>query len=264
MKLHIKSTSSGIESLLTLDLQQPNKLYQSLDSLKSEIEPHFGIPKDQQHLVYEAKELHSDSLQDFVLENSTVAVIFVFRQEEWASCFTIRCNKLNGEQFSLVVSPKETISSLKQKIHLIQGSCISEVFAPSITLQLGSNLNSSESINCFSSMGNSNNNSNSNQASSIKEESQTLSEAGINSDGQIVNIAASAPHKKAFHCAVDECYERIVKIIGDCMFCGARFCSRHRLPESHLCSNLNSCKQQSFEDNHSKLMKGKCVAGKLL
>lgn len=257
MQLHIKSTSATSQSLLTLDLQQPNKPYQSLDGLKTEIESHFGIPKDQQHLVYEAKELHSGNLEDFVLETSTVAVIFVFGQEEWASCFTIRCNKLNGEQFSLVVSPEETISSLKQKIHLIQGSCISELFSPAIILQLANNNNSSDSPSAAM-------NSTNQLQTTIKQESDTLSQVGINTDQQTVNILASAPPKKAFHCAVDECYERIVKIIGDCMFCGARFCSRHRLPESHLCSNLNSCKQQSFENNHSKVMKGKCVAGKVL
>lgn len=70
----------------------------------------------------------------------------------------------------------------------------------------------------------------------------------------------SAPPKKSFHCAFLECMERAVKIIGECSYCGLRFCSQHRIPESHLCSDLQTCKKQSFDSNELRVMRGKCIS----
>ena len=64
--------------------------------------------------------------------------------------------------------------------------------------------------------------------------------------------------KKPFHCAWGDCLDRHVKIIGECVYCSGKYCARHRLPESHMCQNMQSCKQQSFNANHSKVMNGKC------
>lgn len=64
-------------------------------------------------------------------------------------------------------------------------------------------------------------------------------------------------------CWMAGCTEKSARIIGDCKYCGGAFCSKHRLPESHSCMELNSCRQRSFEKNQNKLMGEKCVADKV-
>jgi len=64
-------------------------------------------------------------------------------------------------------------------------------------------------------------------------------------------------------CTVPDCKKRSVMVVGDCRFCQRSFCSSHRLPEEHVCSEMASCKQQQFELNKEKLLKEKCVARKI-
>jgi len=69
--------------------------------------------------------------------------------------------------------------------------------------------------------------------------------------------------KKAGRCAFEGCNARVVKIIGDCRYCQQKFCGSHRLPETHVCPNLATCKQASFERNSNKLLNEKCVKVKV-
>lgn len=64
-------------------------------------------------------------------------------------------------------------------------------------------------------------------------------------------------------CTMSGCVERAAKIVGDCRYCGHGYCSKHRLPESHECDNMQGCRQQSYEKNSSKLLGEKCVADKV-
>ena len=43
-------------------------------------------------------------------------------------------------------------------------------------------------------------------------------------------------------------------------FCGGKFCSKHRLLESHACPNLEDCKKESHAQNASKLISERTVA----
>lgn len=63
-------------------------------------------------------------------------------------------------------------------------------------------------------------------------------------------------------CSMTGCCDRVAKIVGECRYCGLGYCSRHRLPESHACDNIQGCRQQSYEKNSSKLMGEKCVPDK--
>jgi predicted nucleic acid binding AN1-type Zn finger protein len=64
-------------------------------------------------------------------------------------------------------------------------------------------------------------------------------------------------------CAVNGCTDRAAKIIGDCRYCDLSYCSTHRLPESHHCDNISTCRQESYDRNSTKLLGEKCVADKL-
>ena len=67
----------------------------------------------------------------------------------------------------------------------------------------------------------------------------------------------------AAKCHLASCTERVARLTGTCRWCESEFCSRHRLPESHECTNMNGCRQQSQQKNSDKLMNGKCVADKV-
>jgi len=68
---------------------------------------------------------------------------------------------------------------------------------------------------------------------------------------------------KSNKCDFVDCAKKPAVIIGDCKFCSLKFCAQHRLPETHDCSNIKDCRQQSFEKNKEKLLKEKCVATKV-
>lgn len=52
---------------------------------------------------------------------------------------------------------------------------------------------------------------------------------------------------------VSKCTAKIQPIVGECGFCSKRFCSKHRLLESHSCEGLEDCKKESHERNAEKL-----------
>jgi len=90
----------------------------------------------------------------------------------------------------------------------------------------------------------------------------------------MLSVAASLPmtslttssnynRPKLKKCPIDECFDKVAKIIGDCKFCELQFCSLHRLPEQHRCSHIVDVKKASFDRNSSKLLKEKCVADKV-
>ncbi|KAF9052977.1 hypothetical protein BJ165DRAFT_827258 [Panaeolus papilionaceus] len=60
-----------------------------------------------------------------------------------------------------------------------------------------------------------------------------------------------------------QCNSAALRIVGECPHCRAQFCSSHRLPEHHECSNLEDCRQQAFERNKTKLESERTVASKM-
>lgn len=80
----------------------------------------------------------------------------------------------------------------------------------------------------------------------------------------LTSPASPLPRKSTKNkCKLENCNNRVVKIVGDCRYCEGNFCSNHRLPESHYCPNLSTCKQLTFDKFSNKLMSEKCVANKL-
>ncbi|KAI9034442.1 ubiquitin family-domain-containing protein [Hyaloraphidium curvatum] len=76
--------------------------------------------------------------------------------------------------------------------------------------------------------------------------------------------APSATPKKAPNtCCFADCKQRYVKIIGDCRYCKGKFCGSHRLAEAHVCPELESCRQASFNKLQSKLASEKVTASKI-
>lgn len=64
-------------------------------------------------------------------------------------------------------------------------------------------------------------------------------------------------------CDFESCTERAILIVGDCRYCSLKFCGQHRLPEDHLCVNMEQCRSEKFKQNEDKVMREKCVARKI-
>ncbi len=84
-----------------------------------------------------------------------------------------------------------------------------------------------------------------------------------NSSSQTNSSAPAVPKKMGNKCFIDQCLDRVAKIVGDCRYCSHAYCGKHRLPESHACEKISNCRQESYEKNSNKLLNGKCVADKL-
>ncbi|KAI8835554.1 hypothetical protein BC829DRAFT_406310, partial [Chytridium lagenaria] len=72
------------------------------------------------------------------------------------------------------------------------------------------------------------------------------------------------PKRKVTRCAFG-CGAPAVKSVGTCRycFCSGMFCSKHRLPEAHSCSNLQSCNAQAKDNLAKRLISEKTVAQKV-
>ncbi len=60
-----------------------------------------------------------------------------------------------------------------------------------------------------------------------------------------------------------KCTLQCAMIIGDCKYCRKKFCGKHRLPESHRCTNMTKCQSEQFERNKKTLLSQSCVGKKL-
>mmetsp|Transcript_22455 Transcript_22455/g.45921 ORF Transcript_22455/g.45921 Transcript_22455/m.45921 type:complete len:205 (+) Transcript_22455:252-866(+) len=49
------------------------------------------------------------------------------------------------------------------------------------------------------------------------------------------------------------CRQQYMAIAGDCQYCPKKFCSTHRLPEDHQCTNLVTCRAEAFNANSVRL-----------
>ena len=64
-------------------------------------------------------------------------------------------------------------------------------------------------------------------------------------------------------CSYGDCKKQVAPVIGACVYCVKNFCIKHRLPESHQCTNIELCKRIANDRNSAELIKCKCVGKKI-
>jgi hypothetical protein len=78
-----------------------------------------------------------------------------------------------------------------------------------------------------------------------------------------VKITAEKYYYKILTNKCASCLKKSTMITGDCKYCSCHYCNIHRLPESHCCVGLDKCKSDSFQDNYTKTINGKCVKSQI-
>jgi predicted nucleic acid binding AN1-type Zn finger protein len=59
------------------------------------------------------------------------------------------------------------------------------------------------------------------------------------------------------------CVKKSIMLTGDCIYCECHYCNIHRLPEFHACPEIEKCKSDSFQENYTKTINGKCVKSQI-
>jgi predicted nucleic acid binding AN1-type Zn finger protein len=64
-------------------------------------------------------------------------------------------------------------------------------------------------------------------------------------------------------CNCESCSNSVMVVVGECRYCSKGFCASHRLPETHACVAMETCRQDAKDRNASLLFAQKCVAAKI-
>jgi len=220
-----------VRSFNRTSLSVPFDKATSVASLKTIVYNQMGVPEGEQRLVHAGRHLSDDECLSClgVSDNSTIHLLLRLPGggDDGAKVFV---KVLGGKSIIIdILSDTTNIADIQKQLQEREGLEIGKYDL----IFCGAKLDPTKSLGDY--------------------------QIGPNATIDIV-LPSDVPKNR---CTVSGCTDRVAKIVGGCRYCEHDYCSRHRLPESHSCNNIQGCRQRSYEKNSHKLLGEKCVADKV-